>query len=274
MWAGPATLADLTALRRRLRAAVAAGSAPHCSDDADIERLLLAFEELASNALRHGRAPVRVAVIPTGAGWLLDISDAATDRPPSPAVGRDPAAGGLGLQLVARLAGAHGWQLDGDRKHVWAHLICTAPGADDGVAGRLRDTITDLTTALSRRPAVRIAGRLEGLREDLVTDLFAVLHESLDNVARHARARTAEVDITVAFGTVTLQVVDDGVGMEGAPRESGLADVRRRATWHGGTLSVGAGPAGGTQLTWSVPESRTPGRGPQAWTDAEPNAGG
>ena len=134
MSGGPATPADLTALRRRLREAVTSGLAPACSDD-DLERLLLAFEELTSNALRHGRPPVRVAVTPTRVGWLLDVSDAAADRPPTPDLGRDPAEGGLGLQLVARLAAVHGWQLDGDRKRVWAHLICAAAGADDRVAG-------------------------------------------------------------------------------------------------------------------------------------------
>jgi two-component sensor histidine kinase len=135
MWAGPATLADLATLRRRLRAAVTSGSAPTCSDDDDLERLLLAFEELASNALRHGRPPVRVAVTPTPTGWLLDVSDAATDRPPTPDPERDPAHGGLGLRLVARLSAAHGWQLDGDRKRVWAQLMCTAAGPHDRVAG-------------------------------------------------------------------------------------------------------------------------------------------
>ena len=126
VWAGPATRADVTALRRRLRAAVAAGLAPAFSDDDDLERLLLAFEELVSNALRHGRPPARVSVTLTSAGWLLDVSDAATDRRPEVAVGRDPADGGLGLYLVARLCPAHGWQLADDRKHAWAHVICTA----------------------------------------------------------------------------------------------------------------------------------------------------
>src|SRR3954464_9122148 len=91
----------------------------------------------------------------------------------------------------------------------------------------------------------------------MVTNLFAVLHEALTNVAQHARARTVEVDITVAAGTVTLCVVDDGVGMAGAPRDGGLADLRRRAVWHGGTLSVERAATGGTRLTWAVPQRRS-----------------
>ena len=99
---------DVCGARRRLRAAAAvkaiSGAPPDHSVDAPVEvieeaveELLLVFEELASNALRHS--------------W-----------PPQPAVDRDPALGGLGLHLVARLSSDYGWSVQGGRKHVWACL--------------------------------------------------------------------------------------------------------------------------------------------------------
>jgi hypothetical protein len=88
--------AELTAHRMQLSAALSNHARPAGADDDAVERLLLAFEELASNALRHGRPPVRVAVTTTGTSWLLEVSDAAVDLPPRPAVGRDAAVGGLG----------------------------------------------------------------------------------------------------------------------------------------------------------------------------------
>jgi anti-sigma regulatory factor (Ser/Thr protein kinase) len=127
----PQRPADVTALRRRLRAAV--GGAASGGTDEDVERLLLAFEELTSNGLRHGRPPVQVLVTATARGWLIDVSDAAGSRPPAPAIGRDAAQGGLGLHLVARISRAHGWTLDGEgRKHVWARIdqtLAEAPSA-------------------------------------------------------------------------------------------------------------------------------------------------
>lgn len=109
---------DLTLSRIALREDVQAGSGRVHQDDVD--RLLLAFEELASNGLRHGRSPVQVTVTATDTGWLIDVSDAATTRSPAPAVDRDPALGGLGLHLVAHLSSMQGWMVRSGRKHVWA----------------------------------------------------------------------------------------------------------------------------------------------------------
>lgn len=126
VWRGdPASLAELSTHRGQLRAALLDGARPAGCDDADVERLLLAFEELGSNGLRHGRPPVQVTVTATGTGWLLDISDTAVDRPPAPAIGRDPADGGLGLYLIARLCAAHGWNVQDGRKHVWGCIDFT-----------------------------------------------------------------------------------------------------------------------------------------------------
>jgi anti-sigma regulatory factor (Ser/Thr protein kinase) len=112
-------IADVTAARGRLRDEVLREAGPAGVSEDDVQRLLLSFEELASNGLRHGGGPVRVSVIGTREGWLIDVTDTDVDHPPTPAIGRDAALGGLGLYLVARLSAAHGWTVQGRRKHVW-----------------------------------------------------------------------------------------------------------------------------------------------------------
>ena len=257
-WTGePETPAHLATLRKELRSAAAAGPVPPDADDDDVEELLLVVEELASNALRHGCPPTRVAVTLTPTGWLVDVSDAAPERPPTPAVGRDPVLGGLGLHLVDRLSDGHGWLVDSGRKHVWAHLACAAAQPSRGVAARLRDEVAVLTAALPGPATVRVPGRLDDLREDVVKDLFTAVREALTNVTRHAHAHTAGVTVTVTNCVLTLRVVDDGVGMQGARPDGGLGDLARRATWHGGSLSSEPGLAG-TQLTWTVDAPRRP----------------
>ncbi|TFV48880.1 ATP-binding protein [Blastococcus sp. TF02A_35] len=87
-----------------------------------IDRLVLALDEMASNALRHGGGDVRALVARTDAAYLIEVTDQAPQTPPSPAVGRDPSFGGLGLYLIAELAAQHGWYATDGHKHVWALL--------------------------------------------------------------------------------------------------------------------------------------------------------
>jgi hypothetical protein len=54
---------------------VATGPASLPADAEDVERPLLAFEELASNGYRHGGAPVEVVVTATGQGRLIVVTD-------------------------------------------------------------------------------------------------------------------------------------------------------------------------------------------------------
>jgi anti-sigma regulatory factor (Ser/Thr protein kinase) len=128
------SIAELPAARAALRSRLNGVGFPPDGENTAGERLVLAFDELASNALRHGRAPVVATVVAGSGGWLLDVSDRAKDTMPAPAVGRDPAKGGLGLHLVARLAVAHGWYVDGSAKHVWACLPTTVEDREPALA--------------------------------------------------------------------------------------------------------------------------------------------
>jgi anti-sigma regulatory factor (Ser/Thr protein kinase) len=87
-----------------------------------LDQLILALDEMASNALRHGGGRVEAAIRLTDAGYLIEVSDAAPAQPPTPAVDRDPSQGGLGLYLIARMALRHGWYAGEGAKYVWALL--------------------------------------------------------------------------------------------------------------------------------------------------------
>ena len=115
-------LAQLPAARAGLRNRLVDVGPAHDDSDRAGEQLILAFDELASNALRHGESPVVATVVAGSGGWLIDVSDRAPETMPAPVVDRDPAQGGMGLQLVAKLSVAHGWYVDAGAKHVWACL--------------------------------------------------------------------------------------------------------------------------------------------------------
>lgn len=118
-----ADVGELPALRaevRRYAARHASGSDRQSVDLRD--RLVLALDEMASNALRHGGGRVRATLAVTAEDYLVEVTDAAAGSPPVPAVDRDPSEGGLGLYLIAELARDHGWYVTGGTKHVWALL--------------------------------------------------------------------------------------------------------------------------------------------------------
>ena len=123
VWHWPVqTMHVISRIRIDLRARIAHPSVCSTSTEDARDGLLLVFEELASNALRHGGGEVRALVVAGSGGWLIDLSDEAPDRPPVPAVDRDPALGGMGLHLVAQLSTSFGWERRPGRKHVWATL--------------------------------------------------------------------------------------------------------------------------------------------------------
>jgi anti-sigma regulatory factor (Ser/Thr protein kinase) len=115
-------VAELPGVRADMRQH-ATGTPTADEPGADVHhQLVLALDEMASNALRHGGGDVRAAVRATPDAFLVEVTDTAVASPPTPAVGRDPSEGGLGLYLIAEMASAHGWYVRDGRKHVWALL--------------------------------------------------------------------------------------------------------------------------------------------------------
>lgn len=113
------SVSELPRVRAELRQHAAAGE--RVTADAR-DQLILALDEMASNALRHGGGGVQATVRQTPDAYLVEVSDRAAASPPTPAVGRDPSEGGLGLYLIAEMATEHGWYVEGGAKHVWALL--------------------------------------------------------------------------------------------------------------------------------------------------------
>jgi len=114
-------VAELPRVRAELRRHATRPTADPVDPDL-LDQLILALDEMASNALRHGGGAVQATVRLTADSYLLEVSDSATSAPPAPAVGRDPSEGGLGLYLIAELSTQHGWYVSDGCKHVWALL--------------------------------------------------------------------------------------------------------------------------------------------------------
>ncbi|NEK87836.1 ATP-binding protein [Blastococcus saxobsidens] len=114
-------LRQLAGLRARLRTSMTGSPVVERPErDHWSERLVLIADELTSNALRHGGAPVAAVLGRRGDDWLIAVRDAAASVAPTPAQGRDPGLGGFGLYLVADLSSSHGWYVEPGTKTAWA----------------------------------------------------------------------------------------------------------------------------------------------------------
>jgi PAS domain S-box-containing protein len=104
----------------------------------------------------------------------------------------------------------------------------------------------------------RLAGRLVPVVE---LNLFRILQESLNNIERHAHARSVRVRITLHGPSLVLRIQDDGRGFDskggGARKRKwpgiGLSNMRERAASSGGLCEVVSAPKQGTTVTVRVP---------------------
>jgi len=127
--------------------------------------------------------------------------------------------------------------------------VVTGPG----FRGQILDIVQEMSGPLGFAPSLSMSGGLEEqVPAGIAEQARHALREALSNAARHARA--SRVDVTVEAGRDLLLVVrDDGAGLQGSTRRSGLANLAERARRLGGTLRMGTAGDSGTELRWQVP---------------------
>jgi signal transduction histidine kinase len=120
------------------------------------------------------------------------------------------------------------------------------------VRSQVVDVIDEVAPMLGFSPALRFTGPVDTVVPDEVAgDLIAVVREALSNIARHAHASAAAVEVTATPAQLTVDVTDNGVGIGESKRRSGLANLARRAERYGGSLTLPDHE--GTQLRWTIP---------------------
>ncbi|GAA0222856.1 sensor histidine kinase [Cryptosporangium japonicum] len=229
--------------------------------EADV-RMLHAFAGQAALALEFSRAATdrqRLAVFEDRDRIARDLHDLIIQR---------LFAVGLGLQGVSMMVGspevtdklnAFVDDLDDTIRDVRKTIFSLQEPVDrpSGLRGEVLRIVSGSAETLGFEPRLRLDGPIDSAVPDEVRpDLLAVLGEALTNVARHARAASAEVELSVDTdaGRVTLVVTDDGVG-PGADVTPGHGTVNMaaRARRYGGDCTLEPHVQRGARLCWSVP---------------------
>jgi two-component system sensor histidine kinase UhpB len=132
------------------------------------------------------------------------------------------------------------------------------PGALDELG--LRSALTTLANSFTGlRVRHSLPRDLPVLSPDQDLAVYRVAQESLTNVARHARARTARMELQEEDGAVVLRISDDGVGipaLHADAKDGGVGGMRERALLAGGRLRVRALPERGTEVRLDLWPSR------------------
>lgn len=121
---------------------------------------------------------------------------------------------------------------------------------------QVREVVREYAGGLGFTPALRTAGPVDtAVPAQVRSHVLPVLREAISNIARHAQATSAEIELAVSGGELVLLVRDDGVGLPDDPEqivESGLRNARARATQLGGSLTLHPRSSGGTAFRWTV----------------------
>lgn len=122
-----------------------------------------------------------------------------------------------------------------------------------GLSSALEETVEEFRRrdgALDIRLNNRLAGCPLNVNEEI--HVLQIVREALSNVARHARASRAEVDLHCDGQTVSVTVDDNGIGFApppgGAPHHYGLVIMQERAHGLGGDIVVRRRAEGGTRV--------------------------
>lgn len=102
------------------------------------------------------------------------------------------------------------------------------------------------------------AGALDRARREAA---YYIAADALGNIARHARARHAWVQLFRHDGKVVLEIKDDGVGfmVDTSSAGHGLHNMRERAFAVGGTVTVASKPGAGARVRLEMPAEGTDG---------------
>jgi signal transduction histidine kinase len=99
---------------------------------------------------------------------------------------------------------------------------------------------------------VEVKGTIERVPASVEAALFFVCAEALTNVAKHARASHAWIELREEGGYARATIEDDGVGGASPGRGSGLRGLADRVEALGGRLWVESPPHGGTRVVAEI----------------------
>lgn len=151
-----------------------------------------------------------------------------------------------------------------------ADMLQHAIGASQRIMMNLRPPVLEqglvaavqwLATGFERRTGVatRVQTSSETIHTaaDIQLVAYRTAQEALTNISKHAHSSKVDIELSDKEGVLTLEVADNGRGMDRHTREKpkafGLKGLQERARTVGGWLDISSRPGQGTSVILSIP---------------------
>ncbi|MFW6089323.1 MAG: PAS domain-containing sensor histidine kinase [Gemmatimonadota bacterium] len=127
-----------------------------------------------------------------------------------------------------------------------------------GLVQALEDFVVEFSEGSGLRTSFSSDFEQVALDGEVSGHLFRIVQEALTNVARHARADAARVELRSENDTLVLRVLDDGIGLSSRsppPDRLGIVGMRERALLLGGSFELLERGPRGLEVRVAVPYS-------------------
>jgi len=127
----------------------------------------------------------------------------------------------------------------------------------------LSAALSDYIAMFKEREGIDATFSVEGdkpLAPNIERELFRIVQEALNNVAKHSQAKSVRVALSFSPAFVRLTVEDNGVGFDlERPKYGGLGltHMRERAEGLGGVLAIESALGKGTRVTVELPREES-----------------
>jgi signal transduction histidine kinase len=126
-----------------------------------------------------------------------------------------------------------------------------------GLGAVLRDYCSEFGLLTDIQVTCMTEGSFESVPSAVALCVYGITQEALQNVAKHARVREAEVQLRRTDGLLCLTVSGRGAGVNanraGMPAGLGLVSIRERTRLVNGTFKMQSRPNQGTSLAVRIP---------------------
>jgi signal transduction histidine kinase len=120
----------------------------------------------------------------------------------------------------------------------------------------LKDSVKDLTEEIMLVHPIRIVFTTKNFIEDKLNDkfklnIFRIIQEQINNILKHAHAKTINILMEECNGKLLISVTDDGVGFDTTKKKAGvgITNIKSRSELYSGRVLLTSQPGKGTILS-------------------------